>query len=205
MKFEHSDVLKQLPEQFFASLVKKVNEKIAAGHDVINLGQGNPDQPTPEHIVDTMAQAVRNPENHRYSSFRGSRSLKEAAAAFYQREYGVELDPEREVAVLFGGKAGLVELPQCLLNPGDTVLVPDPGYPDYWSGVELARANMETMPLTADNQFLPDYSRIPKEVKEKAKAHVFKLSEQPDRCPSHICFFRRDRLVCQVERNLRRP
>ncbi|ATI75724.1 MULTISPECIES: pyridoxal phosphate-dependent aminotransferase [Bacillus] len=189
MKFEHSDVLKQLPEQFFASLVKKVNEKIAAGHDVINLGQGNPDQPTPEHIVDTMAQAVRNPENHRYSSFRGSRSLKEAAAAFYQREYGVELDPEREVAVLFGGKAGLVELPQCLLNPGDTVLVPDPGYPDYWSGVELARANMETMPLTADNQFLPDYSRIPKEVKEKAKLMYLNYPNNPTGAQATSAFF----------------
>ncbi|MFZ7767219.1 pyridoxal phosphate-dependent aminotransferase [Bacillus licheniformis] len=189
MKFEHSDVLKQLPEQFFASLVKKVNEKIAAGHDVINLGQGNPDQPTPEHIVDTMAQAVRNPENHRYSSFRGSRSLKEAAAAFYQREYGVELDPEREVAVLFGGKAGLVELPQCLLNPGDTVLVPDPGYPDYWSGVELARANMETMPLTAYNQFLPDYSRIPKEVKEKAKLMYLNYPNNPTGAQATSAFF----------------
>ncbi|MGI6759774.1 MAG: pyridoxal phosphate-dependent aminotransferase [Bacillus licheniformis] len=189
MKFEHSDVLKQLPEQFFASLVKKVNEKIAAGHDVINLGQGNPDQPTPEHIVDTMAQAVRNPENHRYSSFRGSRSLKEAAAAFYQREYGVELDPEREVAVLFGGKAGLVELPQCLLNPGDTVLVPDPGYPDYWSGVELARANMATMPLTAGNQFLPDYSRIPKEVKEKAKLMYLNYPNNPTGAQATSAFF----------------
>ena len=189
MKFELSDVLKQLPEQFFASLVKKVNEKIAAGHDVINLGQGNPDQPTPDHIVDTMAQAVRNPENHQYSSFRGSRSLKEAAAAFYQREYGVELDPEREVAVLFGGKAGLVELPQCLLNPGDTVLVPDPGYPDYWSGVELARANMETMPLTADNQFLPDYSRIPKEVKEKAKLMYLNYPNNPTGAQATSAFF----------------
>ncbi|MDP4137991.1 MAG: pyridoxal phosphate-dependent aminotransferase, partial [Bacillota bacterium] len=152
-------------------------------------GQGNPDQPTPEHIVDTMAQAVRNPENHRYSSFRGSRSLKEAAAAFYQREYGVELDPEREVAVLFGGKAGLVELPQCLLNPGDTVLVPDPGYPDYWSGVELARANMETMPLTADNQFLPDYSRIPKEVKEKAKLMYLNYPNNPTGAQATSAFF----------------
>lgn len=178
-----------MPEQFFASLVKKVNEKIAAGHDVINLGQGNPDQPTPEHIVDTMAQAVRNPENHRYSSFHGGRSLKEAAAAFYQREYGVELDPEREVAVLFGGKAGLVELPQCLLNPGDTVLVPDPGYPDYWSGVELARANMETMPLTADNQFLPDYSRIPKEVKEKAKLMYLNYPNNPTGAQATSAFF----------------
>ncbi|MFC8150767.1 pyridoxal phosphate-dependent aminotransferase [Bacillus paralicheniformis] len=189
MKFELSDVLKQLPEQFFASLVKKVNEKIAAGHDVINLGQGNPDQPTPDHIVDTMVQAVRNPENHQYSSFRGSRSLKEAAAAFYQREYGVELDPDREVAVLFGGKAGLVELPQCLLNPGDTVLVPDPGYPDYWSGVELARANMETMPLTADNQFLPDYSRIPKEVKEKAKLMYLNYPNNPTGAQATPVFF----------------
>ncbi|MCY7798985.1 MULTISPECIES: pyridoxal phosphate-dependent aminotransferase [Bacillus] len=189
MKFELSDVLKRLPEQFFASLVKKVNEKIAAGHDVINLGQGNPDQPTPDHIVDTMAQAVRNPENHQYSSFRGSRSLKEAAAAFYQREYGVELDPEREVAVLFGGKAGLVELPQCLLNSGDTVLVPDPGYPDYWSGVELARANMETMPLTADNQFLPDYSRIPKEVKEKAKLMYLNYPNNPTGAQATPVFF----------------
>ncbi|MCJ2145344.1 pyridoxal phosphate-dependent aminotransferase [Bacillus sp. B19-2] len=189
MKFELSDVLKQLPEQFFASLVKKVNEKIAAGHDVINLGQGNPDQPTPDHIVDTMVQAVRNPENHQYSSFRGSRSLKEAAAAFYQREYGVELDPEREVAVLFGGKAGLVELPQCLLNPGDAVLVPDPGYPDYWSGVELARANMETMPLTADNQFLPDYSRIPKEVKENAKLMYLNYPNNPTGAQATPVFF----------------
>ncbi|MFN2745942.1 MULTISPECIES: pyridoxal phosphate-dependent aminotransferase [Bacillus] len=189
MKFEFSDVLKQLPEQFFASLVKKVNEKMAAGHDVINLGQGNPDQPTPDHIVEAMAKAVHHPENHRYSSFRGSRKLKEAAAEFYQREYGVSLDPEREVAVLFGGKAGLVELPQCLLNPGDTVLVPDPGYPDYWSGVELAKAKMETMPLTADNHFLPDYSDIPSELKEKAKLMYLNYPNNPTGAQATPAFF----------------
>lgn len=118
MKFEHSQVLQELPKQFFASLVQKVNLKLKEGHDVINLGQGNPDQPTPEHIVEEMKRAVAQPENHKYSSFRGSHSLKSAAAAFYKREYGVQLDPETEVAVLFGRKAGLVELPQCLLNPG---------------------------------------------------------------------------------------
>ncbi|MGV7064621.1 aminotransferase class I/II-fold pyridoxal phosphate-dependent enzyme, partial [Bacillus velezensis] len=148
MNFEISDVLKQLPEQFFASLVQKVNQKLKEGRDVINLGQGNPDQPTPQHIVEEMKRAVERPENHKYSSFRGAYSFKKAAAAFYEREYGVTLDPETEVAVLFGGKAGLVELPQCLLNPGDTILVPDPGYPDYWSGVALAKAKMEMMPLT---------------------------------------------------------
>lgn len=189
MKFELSDVLKELPEQFFASLVKKVNAKIAAGYDVINLGQGNPDQPTPDHIVEAMAEAVRNPENHQYSAFRGSRSLKEAAAEFYKREYGVSVDPEREVAVLFGGKAGLVELPQCLLNPGDTVLVPDPGYPDYWSGVELAKAIMETMPLTKDNHFLPDYSDIPADVKEKAKLMYLNYPNNPTGAQATSAFF----------------
>lgn len=189
MKFELSDLLKQLPEQFFASLVKKVNEKIAAGHDVINLGQGNPDQPTPGHIVDAMTEAVRNPENHKYSSFRGSRSLKQAAAEFYKREYGVLLDPDKEIAVLFGGKAGLVELPQCLLNPGDTVLVPDPGYPDYWSGVELAKANMETMPLLEKNGYLPDYSQIPVHIKEKAKLMYLNYPNNPTGAQATPAFF----------------
>ncbi|MEC1501841.1 pyridoxal phosphate-dependent aminotransferase [Bacillus sonorensis] len=189
MKFELSDLLKQLPEQFFASLVKKVNEKIAAGHDVINLGQGNPDQPTPGHIVDAMTEAVRNPENHKYSSFRGSRSLKQAAAEFYKREYGVLLDPDKEIAVLFGGKAGLVELPQCLLNPGDTVLVPDPGYPDYWSGVRLAKANMETMPLLEKNGYLPDYSQIPVHIKAKAKLMYLNYPNNPTGAQATPAFF----------------
>ncbi|MCK8098400.1 pyridoxal phosphate-dependent aminotransferase [Bacillus sp. 2CMS4F] len=179
MKFEHSQVLQELPKQFFASLVQKVNRKLKEGHDVINLGQGNPDQPTPEHIVEEMQRAVAQPENHKYSSFRGSHSLKSAAAAFYNREYGVQLDPETEVAVLFGGKAGLVELPQCLLNPGDTILVPDPGYPDYWSGVTLAKAKMEMMPLTKENAFLPEYASISPDVREQAKLMYLNYPNNP--------------------------
>lgn len=128
--FSQSDLLNSLPKQFFASLVKKTNQYIEKGYDVINLGQGNPDQPTPEHIVKKLQQAAANPVNHKYSPFQGFRYLKQAAALFYKREYGVELDPDKEVAILFGGKAGLVEIPQCLLNPGDAALVPDPGYPD---------------------------------------------------------------------------
>ncbi|MDP4523751.1 pyridoxal phosphate-dependent aminotransferase [Bacillus halotolerans] len=179
MKFEHSQVLQELPKQFFASLVQKVNRKLKEGNDVINLGQGNPDQPTPEHIVEEMQRAVAQPENHKYSSFRGSHSLKSAAAAFYNREYGVQLDPETEVAVLFGGKAGLVELPQCLLNPGDTILVPDPGYPDYWSGVTLAKAKMEMMPLTKENAFLPEYASISPDVREQAKLMYLNYPNNP--------------------------
>jgi L-glutamine---4-(methylsulfanyl)-2-oxobutanoate aminotransferase len=158
--FQQSELLDSLPKQFFASLVKKVSRYVAEGYDVINLGQGNPDQPTPDHIVKKLQEAAANPLNHKYSPFQGHKYLKQAAANFYAREYGVELDPDKEVAILFGGKAGLVEIPQCLLNPGDTILVPDPGYPDYWSGVALAHAKMVTMPLQEENDFLPVYENI---------------------------------------------
>ncbi len=130
-----ADVMKQLPTQFFATLVQNVNREIAAGHDVINLGQGNPDTPTPSHIVKDLQESADNPLYHKYSPFRGYSFLKEAIVQRYQEDYGVTLDPESEVAILFGGKTGLVQLPQVLLNPGDVCLVPDPGYPDYWSGV----------------------------------------------------------------------
>jgi aminotransferase len=154
---ELSKKLQQLPPQFFASLVQKVGAAVAQGRDVINLGQGNPDQPTPPHIVKALQQAVENPVTHKYSPFRGISELKEAAATFYKREYNVDIDPLTEVAVLFGTKIGLVELPMAVLNPGDWMLLPDPGYPDYLSGVVMADVHYETLPLVADNNFLPDY------------------------------------------------
>lgn len=177
--FQQSETLQKLPKQFFASLVAKVNNVVAQGHDVINLGQGNPDQPTPQHIVEALKKAADQPKFHKYSPFRGHTFLKKAAAEFYQREYGVELDPETEIAILFGGKAGLVEIPQCLLNPGDVALVPDPGYPDYWSGVELARAEMAYMPLKEENYFLPDYTEIDSEKLEKAKVMFLNYPNNP--------------------------
>ncbi|WP_246943929.1 pyridoxal phosphate-dependent aminotransferase [Bacillus pinisoli] len=177
--FEQSNLLKSLPTQFFATLVGKVNKVIEQGHDVINLGQGNPDQPTPDHIVKALQEAATNPIHHKYSQFRGQKFLKDAIVAYYKREYGVELDAEKQVAILFGGKAGLVEVPQCLLNEGETVLVPDPGYPDYWSGVELAKAKMELMPLKAENQFLPDYKELDTDILEKAKLMFLNYPNNP--------------------------
>ncbi len=138
-----------LPTQFFAGLVRKANAQVAKGRDVINLGQGNPDQPTPPHIVSSLQNAAPNPLYHRYPPFSGFPFLKEAVAQRYKEDYNVNLDPEKEVAILFGGKTGLIELSQCLLNPGDVCLVPDPGYPDYWSGVALAGGRMEYMPLNS--------------------------------------------------------
>ncbi|MFD2443298.1 pyridoxal phosphate-dependent aminotransferase [Bacillus sp. CGMCC 1.16607] len=177
--FPQSDLLNSLPKQFFASLVKKVSHYIANGYDVINLGQGNPDQPTPDHIVKKLQEAAANPKNHKYSPFQGYKYLKQAAANFYEREYGVQLNPDEEVAILFGGKAGLVEIPQCLLNPGDTILVPDPGYPDYLSGVALAKANMAIMPLLEENHFLPNYENIDPAILEKSKLMFINYPNNP--------------------------
>ncbi|MEC2056579.1 pyridoxal phosphate-dependent aminotransferase [Peribacillus psychrosaccharolyticus] len=189
--FSKSNLLNSLPKQFFASLAARVEAEKAKGHDVINLGQGNPDQPTPPHIVAKLQEAVKNPMNHKYSPFSGYPYLKEAAAAYYQREYGVELDAESEVAILFGGKAGLVQLPQCLLNPGDTVLVPDPGYPDYLSGIMLAQVKTAIMPLLEEKQYLPDYQALPLETLNLAKLMYLNYPNNPTGAAATSNFFER--------------
>ncbi|MGX9133061.1 aminotransferase class I/II-fold pyridoxal phosphate-dependent enzyme [Rummeliibacillus sp. JY-2-4R] len=176
---ELSKKLQSLPKQFFANLVKQVAIAVAEGRDVINLGQGNPDRPTPEHIVKAMQEAIANPEMHRYSPFRGIPELKKAVSTFYKREYGVYINPDTEVSILFGAKAGLVELPIGILNPGDTMLLPDPGYPDYLSGVTLADVQFETMPLLAENDFLPNYSLLSEDIKKRAKLMYLNYPNNP--------------------------
>ncbi|OKL35547.1 pyridoxal phosphate-dependent aminotransferase [Domibacillus mangrovi] len=187
--FDQSTLLNMLPRQFFAALTKKAAQYVNAGHDVINLGQGNPDQPTPQHIVDSLKIAAERPDFHKYPPFQGQLFLKEAAADFYKREYDVDLDPEKEVAILFGGKAGLVELPMCLLNQGDYMLVPDPGYPDYWSGAAMAGAKMDYMPLTAQNGFLPDYESLDHERLERAKLLLLNYPNNPTGAQANPAFF----------------
>lgn len=169
MHFQQSELLKTLPKQFFASLVSRVNAKIAAGADVINLGQGNPDLPTPDYIVQAMQQATAVAADHQYSAFRGEMRFKTAIAQFYFDTYGVVLDPATEVAVLAGSKIGLVELPLALMNPGETLLLPNPGYPDYWSGAALGRVAVEQVELKRENDFLIDYDDIPADVAQRAK------------------------------------
>ncbi|MBW5446577.1 aminotransferase class I/II-fold pyridoxal phosphate-dependent enzyme [Cohnella sp. CFH 77786] len=181
--------IRTLPKQFFAALVTKANARIAMGRDVINLGQGNPDMPTPPHIVQTLQKAAANPAYHKYPPFRGYPFLKEAVAKRYEEDYGVRLDPAAEVAILFGGKTGLVEISQCLLNPGDVCLVPDPGYPDYWSGVALAEAEMAFMPLTAERKFLPDFSRIDAETLRRAKLMFLNYPNNPTAATATPAFY----------------
>jgi L-glutamine---4-(methylsulfanyl)-2-oxobutanoate aminotransferase len=184
-----ADRIVGLPTQFFANLVRKANEQIAQGHDVINLGQGNPDQPTPAHIVQAMQEASANPAYHRYPPFSGFHFLKEAIAMRYKEDYQVDLDPETEVAILFGGKIGLIEISQVLLNPGDICLVPDPGYPDYWSGVALAGAEMAYMPLKEENGFLPVYSALDKEDLKRAKLMFMNYPNNPTAVTAPASFY----------------
>jgi aminotransferase len=188
-RFQPADVLGKLPEQFFAKLVKKVAVYVEQGYDVINLGQGNPDLPTPVHIVEALKEGADHAGYHKYSPFRGYPFLKQAAADFYKREYDVDLDHEKEVAVLFGGKVGLVELSQCYLNAGDTALVPDPGYPDYWSGIAMAKAKLETMPLRIENDFLPDYSILSHDVLSEAKLMFLNYPNNPTAGVATSAFF----------------
>lgn len=183
--------MERLPKQFFANLVRQVQDRVDAGHDVINLGQGNPDLPTPAHIVEALREAVLDPATHRYGPFAGLPELKEAVAAFYEREYGVPLDPVEEVAVLFGGKAGLVELSEVFLNPGDVALVPDPGYPDYWSGIALAGGRMVEVPLRADHDFLPDLSALPAELLDQAKLWFLNYPNNPTGAVAPLDWFER--------------
>lgn len=186
---EYSERLKKLPTQFFASLVGKVSKAIAEGRDIINLGQGNPDKPTPEHIVKALQTAASDPSTHRYSPFRGLSELKNAAAEFYKKQYGVEIDPETEVAVLFGAKSALVELPMCMLNEGELMLLPDPGYPDYLSGVVLANVEYQTFPLKPENKFLPDYNAFTEEQKAAAKMMYLNYPNNPTGATADREFF----------------
>ena len=186
---EYSERLKKLPVQFFATLVKKVGKAIAEGRDVINLGQGNPDQPTPPHIIKALQVAAEDPNTHKYSPFRGIFELKQAAADFYKKQYNVDLDPETEVAILFGTKTGLVELPMCLLNEGELMLLPDPGYPDYLSGAVLANVEYKTFPLKAENSFLPDFNAISEEQKVAAKLMYLNYPNNPTGATADRAFF----------------
>ncbi|XKG24113.1 pyridoxal phosphate-dependent aminotransferase [Ureibacillus chungkukjangi] len=189
MNMKLSNKSQNLPIQFFAALVQKVNAAIAEGRDVINLGQGNPDRPTPPHIIKAMQEATTNPQTHKYSPFRGIHELKEAAAAFYKREYSVDIDPDTEVAIMGGSKIGLVELPMAILDSGDSMLLPDPGYPDYLSGVVLGDVHFDTMPLLEENEFLPDYEALSEEVKNRAKLMYLNYPNNPTGGTATLEFF----------------
>jgi L-glutamine---4-(methylsulfanyl)-2-oxobutanoate aminotransferase len=158
------DRIERLPEQYFARLLARVAAAAAEeGDEVVDLGRGNPDIGPPQHVIDALARAANDDSAHGYPPFRGIPELKEAVAARYRDVYGVELDPEREVAVVPGTKTAIVEVAMCLAERGSTILLPDPGYPDYTSGVALAGAREGRVRLDPEASFAPDLTGAPRE------------------------------------------
>ena len=158
------DRLERLPQQYFTALVARVAQTAAAeGEPVVDLGRGNPELGPPAHVVERLAEAASDPNVHGYAPFRGLPRLRSAIAERYAGAYGVELDPEREVAVVPGTKSALVELVLVLADHGDTVLLPDPGYADYPSGVALANARLGALPLEGGAGWAPDFDSAPRD------------------------------------------
>jgi aminotransferase len=158
--------LDRLPAQYFMRLLARVQEEAAReGEPLVDLGRGNPDIPPPAHVVEALVESARQATTavHGYAPFSGLRELREAIAERYASVYGVPLDPEREVAVVPGTKTALTELVLCLAERGDTVLLPDPYYPDYPSGVALAGAELGLLPLDAERGYAPRFDLAPRE------------------------------------------
>jgi LL-diaminopimelate aminotransferase len=161
--------LGQIPPYLFAEIDRKVQAKKKAGVDVISLGIGDPDLPTPKRIVSVLQEAATDPENHRYPSYFGMPELRSAIADWYRGRFGATLDPATQILPTLGSKDGISHVPLALVDPGDVVLAPDPGYTVYVTGALMAGAEAYAMPLTAANSWLPDLDAIPSEIAGRAR------------------------------------
>lgn len=187
----YADRIKYLPPYLFAAIDKAKQDALAKGVDVIDLSVGDPDLPTPPHIVEAMREAVKNPENHQYPSYAGKLSFRKAVADWYKRTFGVNLDPEKEVLALIGSKEGIAHAPLAFINPGDTALVPDPAYPVYRTAVSFAGGTPVTMPLLKENGFLLDLEAIDPGVAAKAKLIFLNYPNNPTAASASKAFFRK--------------
>ncbi|TMC90228.1 MAG: aminotransferase class I/II-fold pyridoxal phosphate-dependent enzyme, partial [Chloroflexi bacterium] len=178
----------------FAEIDRKVQEKKRSGVDVISLGIGDPDLPTPARIVNVLQEAAADPHNHRYPSYFGLAELRSAIAGWYRERFGVTLDPQTEILPTLGSKDGISHVPLALVDPGDVVLAPDPGYTVYVTGAIMAGAEPYAMPLTAANHWLPDLEAIPTDVAERARLMWLNYPNNPTAAVAE-----RDFLVAAVE------
>jgi len=183
--------IEHLPPYLFVEISKKIAEKRANGEDVITFGIGDPDIPTPPHIIDRLCQAARDPVNHRYPESDGLPELRRAIAEWYQKRFNVSLDPDKEVLPLIGAKEGIAHIALCFIDPGDTALVPDPGYPVYSIGTMLTGGRPYYLPLNEKNDFLPDLSGIPEHIAKMAKLLWINYPNNPTGAVADLDFFNR--------------
>lgn len=168
-RFACAHRLEQLPPYLFAEIDRMKAEVVAQGVDVIDLGVGDPDLPTPPHVIDRLAEAARKPANHQYPSYTGMMDFREAFARYLDREHGVTVDPATETCTVIGAKEAVFHFPMAYVDPGDFVLIPDPAYPVYHAGTVFCGGVPYTMPLLARNGFLPDLDTIDAGVADRAK------------------------------------
>ncbi len=169
MKLEKARRIKELPPYLFAEIDRRKREALAKGVDLIDLGIGDPDIPTPAPIVERLKSAAEATDNHRYPSSSGLLEFRVAVAGWYERRFGIKLDPEKEVLSLIGSKEGIANMAVAFVDPGDLVLVPDPAYPVYQIGTLFSGGRNYSLPLSKANRFLPDLDAIPAEVTRQAK------------------------------------
>jgi LL-diaminopimelate aminotransferase len=186
-----SERMQELGPYLFVEINGKIAKKRARGEEVINFAIGDPDIPTPEHIVNRLFQEAREPANHRYPETAGLPQLRQAIADWYQKRFGVSLDADSEVLPLIGSKEGIGHIALCFIDSGDIALVPDPAYPVYSVSTMLAGGQAYHMPLTADRNFLPDLDAIPLEIVKKAKIMWLNYPNNPTGAVAELDFFNR--------------
>ena len=189
MRIEKAKRIEQIPPYLFAEIDKKKEEMRKKGIDLIDLGIGDPDLPTPKLIIDRLKTAAENPKNHRYPAYEGMIEFRTAVARWYERRFGVHLDPRTEVLSLIGSKEGIAHIPLAFVNPGDYVLVPTPGYPVYRVSTLFAGGTPYFLTLRKENGFLPSLSDIPKEVAQKAKLLFINYPNNPTSAIAEKSFF----------------
>lgn len=191
MDFQRAQRLQLLPPYLFKEIDRLRDQVRQKGVDIIDLGVGDPDQPTPGHIIDALAAAAADPATHKYPAYSGMSRFREVTAAWYQRRFGVKADPEKEVITLIGSKEGIAHFPLAYINPGDLALVPSPAYPVYHSSVLIAGGTPIEMPLTRENGFLPDLDAIDPAVADKAKLMVINYPNNPTSAVADLEFYER--------------
>ena len=183
--------VENLPPYLFVEITRKIAEKRAKGEDVVSFAIGDPDIPTPSHIIDRLCQAAQDPANHRYPESASLPELRETITQWYQKRFGITLDPETEVLPLIGSKEGIAHIAFCFIDPGDIALVTDPGYPVYSVGATLAGGSPYYMPITKKNNFLPDLHNIPEDILKRAKLLWLNYPNNPTSAVADIEFFKK--------------
>jgi len=178
-----------LPPYFFAGLGKRIAQLRKEGRDIIRLDMGSPDLPPPDFILQALSRSAAEPSHHSYAGYYGIPALRQAMADYYQKRFGVELDPDTEIISLIGSKEGIAHVPTAFVNPGDVVLVPDPGYPPYRMGVMLVEGETYPVPLLAQNDYLPDLEAIPQDVLQRAAVLWLNYPNNPTGAVAPLEFF----------------